>query len=153
MRPTSSSTGERCMAAAGVMARIMRPGSPTGYARGLLEAVAEGQPDHPRTQRRLLDDELIGADEEARIRVAQILDIQVHVPAVLGDTAGRVVDRVRGVLEPAARVRDGFAESEGGIGTGLREGVAAVGGTELHEWCVAVHVPLIAQARAELQRR
>src|ERR1700691_2603086 len=50
-----------------------------------LEFVADGRADDPRPQRCLCDDELIGADEGAGVRVGKILAIHIHVPGILAD--------------------------------------------------------------------
>src|SRR5437764_22609 len=54
--------------------------------RAALELVAERSSQHPRPQRRLRDDELIGADEHAGVRIAQVLAIHVQVPGILRES-------------------------------------------------------------------
>src|SRR5882762_6231701 len=85
------------------------------------EFVADRGAEDPWPQRRLRDDELVGADEDAGVRIAQVLTVHVHPPGILRDTEGRVVSRVSGILEASPGVGDGLAWPEGGVGTRLRE--------------------------------
>src|SRR5205807_3900965 len=121
--------------------------------RAALELVAEGSSQHPRPQRRLRDDELIGADEHAGVRIAQVLAIHVQVPGILRDAEGGVVDRVRGVLEPSPGVADGLTRQECGIRAGLRERMTAVGRAELNVRRVPADAPVVPRAEAELNGR
>ena len=47
------------------------------------EFVADRGPEDPWPQGRLRDDELIGADEDAGVRIADVLTVHVHVPGIL----------------------------------------------------------------------
>src|SRR5215469_7129557 len=117
------------------------------------EAVAERPADHPRPQRSACDDELIGTLEHAGGRVAQVLAVEVEVPRILRNTGGCLVHRIRRVLEPSPRGREGPAGRDQRIRTGLRERMASVGSTELDEGEVSVHVPIVAGASAPTDRR
>src|SRR5215469_14783039 len=89
MRPTSSSTGE--FGSAGMAHDApRRRGLATPPRVPSSERVTDGEAEHPRTQWGLFDDELVGADEHARVRVAQVLGVQIHVPVVLRDADGGI---------------------------------------------------------------
>src|SRR5207253_5011397 len=121
--------------------------------RAALELVAERSSQHPRPQRRLRDDELIGAGKYAGARSAQADGGEVQTPRVRRDAEGGVVDRVRGVLEPSPGVADGLTRQEGGIRAGLRERMSAVGRAELNVRRVPADAPVVPRAEAELKRR
>src|ERR1043165_4025340 len=57
----------------------------------LLERITEGARDHPRPQRCLRGDELLRADEGARVRVTEVLAGQCEAPCVLRDADCRVI--------------------------------------------------------------
>ena len=85
------------------------------------EFVAERASDDARPKRSLLDDELIGADEGARIGVGEVLAVHVQPPGILGDADRGVGGRVRGNLEPASGGGDRCARQDRGVRAGLRE--------------------------------
>src|ERR1700682_5803963 len=76
--------------------------SPAPYIDGRSNSkfITERGPNDPRPQDRLRDDELVGVREHAGVRVAEILNVDMGIPRVFRHTAGRVVGRVRRVLEP-----------------------------------------------------
>src|SRR5438552_18490576 len=117
------------------------------------EFVADRGPEDPWPQGRLRDDELIGADEDAGVRIADVLTVHVHPPGILCNTEGRVVGGVSGILEPQPAGTDRSRLRERGIRARLRERMATVAGADLNERGVAGDAPLVARAQAELQRR
>src|ERR1700751_3588879 len=106
----------------------MAPRANDAYAETLVfsERVAERPRDHPRPQRRLRGNELLRADEGARVRVAQVLAGERETPGVLGDADRGVVGRIGGILETASRGTDGSAQGVGRIRTRLRKGMGRV---------------------------
>src|SRR6202049_3101402 len=84
------------------------------------ETVSERHAEDPRPQRRLRDDELIGADEYAGVRIAEVLAVDVDVPGILRDTARGIVGRVSGILEAQPPGTDGSG-SDRRIGARLGE--------------------------------
>ncbi len=135
MRPTSRSTAEGWFIGSGCgitsddstaflirceRAQLPAPRAARGRAAAAAaaapcsasELVAERAPSTRGRSGRLRDDELVGADEHAGVRVAEVLAVQVHVPGILRDPDGGVVGRVSGILEP---------QSAGADAAGLRE--------------------------------
>ncbi len=49
------------------------------------ELVPERDAEYPRPKGCLCDDELIGADERARMRIAEVLTVRGHDPGILRD--------------------------------------------------------------------
>ena len=52
------------------------------------EFVAEGHPDDSRTERRFLDDELIGARKRAGVGIAQVFGEHGYIPVIFRDAKG-----------------------------------------------------------------
>jgi hypothetical protein len=118
-----------------------------------LKLAPECCTENPRPERRLLDDKLIRTGEGARIRICEVLAVQVYPPRILRDADRGVDGRVGGNLEPPAGSIDGSARQNCRIRPRLRKGMAGVGEADLHERRVSGHGPLVASAPAHLNRR
>src|ERR1700674_1554712 len=103
--------------------RTGRPGSADLAARELPSSkfVLERAADDPRSKRGLRNDELIGADERAGVRIAEVFPIHGEDPVVFRDAQRRVEGRVSRILETAPGRRERSAQCERGIRTRLRE--------------------------------
>src|SRR5216684_4028497 len=106
-----------------------------------------------RTNYRLCHRELGAFREQAGIRIAQVLDIEMGAPGILRHPRRHVVGRIRWVLEPQAPRVDTPCRCDGRIAAALRERVPRMRCARLHEGVVAVELPIIASAQAELDGR
>src|SRR5580700_8424549 len=98
-----------------------------------LEFVAERGAQNPGSKRRLLDDELIGADEGARVRIGEVLAVDVEPPGILGDAYRGVDGRVSGNFEPPPRGIHGSARQHRRIRSRLRERNPGMSKSDLDE--------------------
>src|SRR6185437_6962536 len=119
----------------------------------LVEIVSERDSDHPRPQRCLLDDELVGAGESAGVGIGQILAMHVDVPVTPGNPNGCVESGVGGILEAAPRGRDRPAHADLGVRACLRDRVCGVPDPDLDVGNVIAGHPVIARTQAELHGR
>src|SRR5216684_6241085 len=68
----------------------------------MSELIPELHAYHSRTNHRLCHRELGAVREQAGIRIAQVLDIEMGAPGILRHPRRHVVGRIRWVLEPQA---------------------------------------------------